>query len=137
MQGNYAYRDMLTDVVIETLGGSHRARIKCRDCVRKIAVFEALVAVQLLESIIVYERVPADGGGTAYHLKARISYSKNCDLLVVSSGHLTICDKNKLRCFNFDGVQCVSWRSIPLGRTCCCDEVLTFPASKMARVCFI
>lgn len=98
---------MLTDVVIESLGGSQRVRIKCKDCVRKIAVYDALIAVQLRDCIAIYERVPADGGGTAYQLKARLQYSRNCDLLVVSSSHLTICDKHKLRCFNFGGVQCV------------------------------
>eukprot|EP00892_Ulva_mutabilis_P005266 jgi/Ulvmu1/3110/UM015_0150.1 len=108
-KGNYAYRDMLTDVVIETLGGSHRVRIRCKDCVRKISVYEAMVAVQLLDCIAVYERAAAEGGGTSYQLKARMQYSRNCDLLVVSSSHLTICDKHKLRCFNFGGVQEMEW----------------------------
>lgn len=54
----YAYRDAMTDVVVQHLVTEQRVRIKCRDYVRKIAVYKDRLAVQLPDKVIVYELPP-------------------------------------------------------------------------------
>jgi hypothetical protein len=103
VQEHYAYRDAMTDVVIRPLGSSHRARIKCGECVKQIAVYENRVAVLSLSSITIYERTRADG---QFQVKARILESISCDLLVVMSEHITVCLKQRLRSFDFQGTKC-------------------------------
>jgi hypothetical protein len=64
----YAYRDNaggMTDVVVQHLLTGRRARIRCRDHVRKIAVYGRHLAVQLPDRMLVYGRLTAAGGTTA------------------------------------------------------------------------
>ena len=44
----YAYRDSMTDVVIQHLQTGEKVRIKCRDLVKKIAIYEKSLAVRSL-----------------------------------------------------------------------------------------
>jgi intraflagellar transport protein 122 len=118
LQGTYAHRVSMTDILIESLSGGNRTRIKCNSYVQRIAVYDSLVAVQLNGSFVVYKRVAREGGSVQYNVKAHIDLDQGCDLLLVSSKHLTICYQNKLRCYNFDSVQYVpqpvhDWSSDP------------------------
>ena len=56
----YAYRDYMTDVIIQHLITDQKVRIKCHDYVKKIAVYKDRLAVQLPDRIILYE-VMKDG----------------------------------------------------------------------------
>jgi intraflagellar transport protein 122 len=51
----YVFRENMTDIVIQHLVSDQRARIKCRDHVKKIAVYKDRLAVQLAERLIIYE----------------------------------------------------------------------------------
>lgn len=50
----YAYRDFMTDVIVQHLVTEQKVRIKCRDYVKKIAIYKDRLAVQLPDRIIVY-----------------------------------------------------------------------------------
>ena len=41
----YAYREQMTEVVVQHLMSEETARIKCRDLVKKIAVYKSRLAV--------------------------------------------------------------------------------------------
>jgi intraflagellar transport protein 122 len=107
VQDIYAYRDNLTDVVIQPLGSSHRVRIKCNECVKELAVYENIMAVHLKKWIAVYEKVKVEGSMTQYQTKSRVRSDEQCDQLVVTSQHLALCTGCKIRCLKFNGVQCV------------------------------
>jgi hypothetical protein len=83
LQGLYARRDNMTDVLIEALSGGPRVRIKCNSYVRKIAVHDNLVAVQVAQSFVVYEQSSGDGESVQYAIKCNIAIHRECDLLQV------------------------------------------------------
>lgn len=109
LQDRYAHRDLMTDVVIQHLVTEQRVRIKCRDYVKRISVYNSRIAVQLPDRIIVYEAAPSQDGGTMqYKSLARINKRLECSLLVVTSQHITLCLEKKLQCINFEGVKCAA-----------------------------
>jgi hypothetical protein len=58
----------MTDVIIQNLTTEQKIRIKCRDYVKKIAIYRERLAVQLPSMILIYELMPTDdvaaSGGT-------------------------------------------------------------------------
>ena len=58
-QDRYAHRELMTDVLIQHLVSETRVRIRCRDYVKKIAIYKDRLAVQLPEKIVIYS-VSAD-----------------------------------------------------------------------------
>lgn len=80
-QGVYAHRQNMIDVVIEALAGGPRVRMKCNSYVRKIAVYEHLVAVQVNEAFVVYERSAGEGDAGHYTIKSQMAINSDCDLL--------------------------------------------------------
>lgn len=75
----------MVDVMIEALSAGPRVRIKCNSHVRKIAVYENLVAVKVNNSFVVYERSTADGESVQYAIKSHMAINRECDLLQVLS----------------------------------------------------
>jgi len=53
-QERYAYRELMTDVIIQHLVTETRVKIRCRDYIKKIAIYKDRLAVQLPEKIIIY-----------------------------------------------------------------------------------
>ena len=108
-QDRYAYRDNMTDVIIQHLITEQKVRIKCRDHVKNIAVFKNRLAVQLPNRIILYEL----SNDSAYdmHCRADTKIQKriDCNLLVVTSQHLVLCLDQKLQLLNFSGVKEREW----------------------------
>ena len=45
----------MTDVIIQHLITEQKVRIKCRDYVKKIAVYKDRLAVQLSDKVVIYE----------------------------------------------------------------------------------
>ncbi|XP_046387710.1 intraflagellar transport protein 122 homolog [Ischnura elegans] len=101
----YAYRENMTDVIIQHLLTEQKVRIKCRDLVKKIAIYKHRLAVQLPEKVIIYEMsYLANSSGMHYKVKDKINKKLDCNLLVVSANHLVLCQEKKLQCLNFQGV---------------------------------
>ncbi|KIZ06021.1 hypothetical protein MNEG_1945 [Monoraphidium neglectum] len=111
----YAYRDAMTDVIIQHLITEQKVRIKCRDYVKKVAVYRDRVAVQLASRVVIYELAPAEAGVAVddndmqYRACAKINASWDCNLLVVASAHLVLCQDKQLQLYNFDGVKEREW----------------------------
>ncbi|KAJ7520920.1 hypothetical protein O6H91_19G029500 [Diphasiastrum complanatum] len=105
----YAFRDTMTDIVIQNLVSSEKVRIKCRDHIRKIAVYEEHLAIQLSECIVVYKLQIEANSKLQYRVCAKINHSFECNLLVVTSKHITLCQDNKLQLYTFDGVKEKEW----------------------------
>ncbi|XP_068632692.1 intraflagellar transport protein 122 homolog [Battus philenor] len=90
----YAYREHITDVIIQHLTTGNKVRIKCHDRVQKIAIYKQRLAVQLPERVVVYEQGDADG--MLYRVKEKLPQKSECSLLIATSDALLICQDNKL-----------------------------------------
>ncbi|KAJ3110764.1 hypothetical protein HDU96_006285 [Phlyctochytrium bullatum] len=105
----YAYRENMTDVVIQHLSTDQRARIKCRDYVKKIAVFKDRLAVQLPDRVIIYELFHDDATDMHYRIKEKLQKKLECNLLVVTSQHIILCLEKKLQMYHFNGEKEREW----------------------------
>ncbi|XP_022909973.2 intraflagellar transport protein 122 homolog [Onthophagus taurus] len=105
----YAYRENMTDVIIQHLLTEQKVRIKCRDLIKKIAIFKHRLAVQLPERVVIYELYSNDINDMHYRVKEKITQRLDCNLLVVCSEHLVICQEKCLQSINFLGVKDREW----------------------------
>ncbi|CAH0716484.1 unnamed protein product, partial [Brenthis ino] len=90
----YAYRENMTDVIIQHLTTGNKVRIKCHDRVQKIAIYKNRLAVQLPERVVVYEQGDLDG--MLYRVKEKLVQKSECSLLVTTSEALLLCQDTKL-----------------------------------------
>eukprot|EP00906_Rhabdomonas_costata_P031099 RCo043952 len=108
-QDQYAYRDDMTDVLIQQLVTEKKLRIRCKDYVKKIAIYKDRLAVQLPDRVMVYELYYDDSYEMRYKLKERIMKKLECNLLVVTSMHIVLCQEKKLQLYNFMGGKQREW----------------------------
>jgi len=108
-QDRYAYRDFMTDVIIQHLITEQKVRIKCRDYVKKIAVYKDRLAVQLPDRVIIYELSHDDAYDMHYRVSTKIQKRLDCNLLVVTSMHVILCQEKKLQLYSFDGMKEREW----------------------------
>eukprot|EP00802_Teleaulax_amphioxeia_P001080 Tamp_01081.p2 GENE.Tamp_01081~~Tamp_01081.p2 ORF type:complete len:636 (-),score=178.54 Tamp_01081:4097-5920(-) len=108
-QERYAYRDFMTDVIIQHLTlENKKVRIKCKDHVKKIAVYKDRLAVQLPDKVLIYE-LKGDDDDMQYKKKDQIQRALDCNLLVVTSEHVILCLERKLQLLNFKGDKEREW----------------------------
>lgn len=105
----YAYRDHMTDVIVQHLLTDEKVRIKCKDLVKKIAVYKHKLAVQLPDRVVIYEIDSDDQNDMMYHQKEKIPQHHDCSLLVVCSTRIILCQEKKLQCFTFGGEKEREW----------------------------
>ncbi|ELU12491.1 hypothetical protein CAPTEDRAFT_164190 [Capitella teleta] len=105
----YAFRDNMTDIIIQHLITEQKVRIKCRDLVKKIAIYRHRLAVQLPDKIVVYELYSDDNTDMHYRVKEKINKKFDCNLLVVCSHHIILCQEKRLQCLSFQGVKEREW----------------------------
>ncbi len=72
-QDRYAHRDGRTDVLIQHLVSEKKVRIRCRDYVKKIAIYKDRLAVQLPEKIVIYSVTADDQYDMMYKAYKKIS----------------------------------------------------------------
>jgi intraflagellar transport protein 122 len=95
---------------VQHLITEQKVRIKCRDHVKKIAVYKDRLAVQLMEKVIIYELAHGeDPYDMHYRVKQRIHKALDCNLLVVTSQHVLLCLEKKLQLFSFSGIKEREW----------------------------
>ncbi|XP_053172845.1 intraflagellar transport protein 122 homolog isoform X7 [Scomber japonicus] len=105
----YAYRDSMTDVIVQHLITEQKVRIKCRDLVKKIAIYRNRLAIQLPEKILIYELYSDDSSDMHYRIKEKICRKFECNLLVVCSQHIILCQEKRLQCLSFTSVREKEW----------------------------
>ncbi|KAJ3275108.1 hypothetical protein HDV01_001247 [Terramyces sp. JEL0728] len=108
-EDKYAYRQNLTDVVIQNLSTAHCARIKCRDYIKKIALYKECLAVQIPDRVVVYELFHDEQGDMHYRIKEKIQKDLECDMLVVASHNILLCNDNKLQMYSMSGEHEHEW----------------------------
>lgn len=105
----YAYRDSMTDVIVQHLITEQKVRIKCRELVKKIAIYRNRLAIQLPEKILVYELSSDDSSDMHYRVNKKICRKFECNLLVVCSQHIILCQEKRLQCLSFTRVKEKEW----------------------------
>ncbi|KAF5280569.1 hypothetical protein FQR65_LT00320 [Abscondita terminalis] len=105
----YAFREHMTDVIIQHLLTEQKVRIKCRDLIKKIAIYKHRLAVQLPERVVIYELYSEDINDMHYRVKEKITQKLDCSLLVVCAEHLVVCQEKELRSLTFAGVKERDW----------------------------
>ncbi|XP_018007047.1 intraflagellar transport protein 122 homolog [Hyalella azteca] len=106
----YAYRENMTDVIIQHLITEQKVRIKCRDLVKKVAIYKHRLAVQLPERVIVYELYSQEAADMHYRVRDKINQKLECNLLVVCTNHIVLCQEKRLQCLNFTGLREREWQ---------------------------
>uniref|UniRef100_A0A8C4M6B3 Intraflagellar transport protein 122 homolog n=1 Tax=Equus asinus TaxID=9793 RepID=A0A8C4M6B3_EQUAS len=92
----YAYRDSMTDVIVQHLITEQKVRIKCKELVKKIAIYKNRLAIQLPEKILIYELYSDDSSDMHYRVKEKIVKKFECNLLVVCADHIILCQILKI-----------------------------------------
>ncbi|KAJ6668283.1 hypothetical protein lerEdw1_015660 [Lerista edwardsae] len=105
----YAYRDSMTDVIVQHLITEQKVRIKSRELVKKIAIYKNRLAIQLPEKIQIYELYSDDSSDMHYRMKEKIAKKFECNLLVVCSEHIILCQEKRLQCLSFNGTKEREW----------------------------
>ncbi|XP_051509236.1 intraflagellar transport protein 122 homolog isoform X2 [Myxocyprinus asiaticus] len=105
----YAYRDSMTDVIVQHLITEQKVRIKCRELVKKIAIYRSRLAIQLPEKILIYELYSDDSSDMHYRVKEKICKRFECNLLVVCSQHIILCQEKRLQCLSFTAIKEKEW----------------------------
>ncbi|XP_048067045.1 intraflagellar transport protein 122 homolog isoform X1 [Megalobrama amblycephala] len=105
----YAYRDSMTDVIVQHLITEQKVRIKCRELVKKIAIYRSRLAIQLPEKILIYELYSDDSNDMHYRVKEKICKRFECNLLVVCSQHIILCQEKRLQCLSFTAIKEKEW----------------------------
>jgi intraflagellar transport protein 122 len=76
-------------------GGHERSQgvcVLCRDFVKKVAVYKDRVAIQLPNRVVLYRLEEGAGDlDMQYHNAAKINKKLECNLLVVTSQHIVLC----------------------------------------------
>ncbi|CAG2056799.1 unnamed protein product [Timema podura] len=102
-------RENMTDVIIQHLLTDQKVRIKCRDLIKKIAIYKHRLAVQLPERVVIYELYSAETTGMHYRVREKINQRLECNLLVVCTNHLVLCLERRLQCLTFNGIKEREW----------------------------
>ncbi|CAG2107867.1 unnamed protein product [Medioppia subpectinata] len=106
----YAFRENMSDVIIQHLITEEKVRIKCRDLVKKLAIYKNRLAIQLPERVIIYELTKElDNTNMHYKVKEKINHKLDCTLIVVCSENLVLCQEKRLQCLSFNGMMEREW----------------------------
>ncbi|CAD7973371.1 unnamed protein product [Amoebophrya sp. A25] len=109
-QERYAFREILTDVIIQHLVTSQKVRIRCREHVKKIALYNDRLAVQLPDRVLIYEAgTNQDPADMHYKNIEKIKQRFECSLLVVTKAHIVLCHERTLQLIGFTGVLEREW----------------------------
>eukprot|EP01105_Mastigella_eilhardi_P005329 TRINITY_DN1705_c0_g2_i1.p1 TRINITY_DN1705_c0_g2~~TRINITY_DN1705_c0_g2_i1.p1 ORF type:complete len:1309 (-),score=346.84 TRINITY_DN1705_c0_g2_i1:47-3835(-) len=106
----YAYRHLMSDVVIQHLLTDKKFEIHCHDYVKMVALYRTRLAVQLPGQVILYDlHIDEETQEITPDLRWRINKYFNCNFLVVVSNHLIPCEDKKISLYNFKGVKEREW----------------------------
>ena len=106
----YAYRENLTEVVVQHLVTDRKVRIKCRDLVQRLSLYKNKLAVQLSDKVCMYESDVDDTQDLHFRLRReRVLANIPCELMVMVSNHLLFCKDSNLDLYTFDGQKLRTW----------------------------
>jgi intraflagellar transport protein 122 len=99
----------MTDVIIQHLVTETRVKIRCRDYIKKIAIYKDRLAVQLPEKIIIYSVQAEDPFDMKYKAHKKINKRIECSNMFVTSHHLVFVFEKKIQLLSFSGILVREW----------------------------
>eukprot|EP01147_Barroeca_monosierra_P010401 gene10401-2532_t len=105
----YAFRRNMTNVIVQDLGANTESRVPCRELVKKIAIYKNRLAVQLPKQINVYDMQSLETGRLKFRLMCKLRRNFECNLLVVCSKHIILCQERRLQSWTFDNQKEREW----------------------------
>lgn len=106
----YAFRENLTEIVVQHLITDRKVRIKCRDLVQKLALYKNKLAVQVSDKVFIYESNADDLTDIHFRLKKeRVTHNIVSDRMGVTINYLVFSHQNILSLYSFEGTKLRSW----------------------------
>uniref|UniRef100_T1G248 Intraflagellar transport protein 122 homolog n=1 Tax=Helobdella robusta TaxID=6412 RepID=T1G248_HELRO len=105
----YTYRDNLTDVIVHHLLTDKKIRIKTKELIKKVALYQNKLLIQYSDTFLVYES-PADNA-LSLQYKHCNKFNKKIDATIVmicSCNIITIIDR-QITSLSFDGTRQNDW----------------------------
>ena len=99
----------MTDVIIQHMVTETRVKIRCRDYIKKIAIYKDRLCVQLPEKLIVYTVSPDDPYDMKYKAYKKINKKIDCNLLFVLAHHVVCVFEKKIHLLAFTGILEREW----------------------------
>ena len=129
----YAYQENLTEIIIHSLSTDKKVRIKCKDLIRRVALYKNKLAIQLSDRVCVYESSADDSNDLHYHLRReRISITdKSTTNMLITASHLLFFRDSNIELYSFDCARQRTWR---LDSPCSCARVDGGPEGREAVV---
>lgn len=105
----YAFRQNMTDIIIQHMSTNQKAKIRCRDYIKKISVFKDILAVQLPGRICIYELYHDEQGSMHYRIKEKFVRKADCALMVATASSVLFCNDKKIERYAFSGEILQDW----------------------------
>ncbi len=105
----YAYRQNMTDVIVQNLVTNQKSKIRCKDYIQKISIYKEYIAVQLPGKILIYESIYDEHGEVIYRIKERVLKILDCTMLVVTGKNILLCSQTKVEMISFSGDTIHEW----------------------------
>lgn len=103
LQGDkYAYRDNLTDIVVQSMSSNSKIRLKCKELVKNVSIYKDKLTAHLTERILIYGLAPEDSQ-MKYKLHKRLLKKVDAHILEVVQNHFLACIKNKIQLYQLNG----------------------------------
>ncbi|EGR29567.1 intraflagellar transport protein, putative [Ichthyophthirius multifiliis] len=101
-KNRYAYRDNLTDIVVQNMSVNQKIRIKCKELIKNVSIYKEKLAAHLSERILVYVS-NSDDSQLKYKLLKRMVKKIDAQIMEVLTSHILVAIKNKLQILQFSG----------------------------------
>lgn len=93
----------MTDVIVHHLGTEQKRRIRCKDYIKKIALWKDKLAVMLPDRVVVYALSSEDTSDMNYKMHAKIGRKMDCQHFGVVDSHIISGLDRKIQLINFNG----------------------------------
>lgn len=86
----------MTDIIVHNLSTEQKVRIRCRDYIRKIAIWKDKLAVLLPDRTIVYTLSTEENSDMNYKMHCKINKKLECTFFGVVSSHIICASEQKI-----------------------------------------
>ena len=102
----YVKRHNFTDVIVENIAMNQKLTVKCKQLVKKIAIFKDKLAVLQNQRLLLYV---AAQEGLKYNPYKKITKKFDCDSMDILNSHVLFAKDNKIQVYNLVGEMERQW----------------------------
>ncbi|CAD8208598.1 unnamed protein product [Paramecium pentaurelia] len=105
----FVQREQLTDAIILSMISNQKARIKCKELVKRVAIFKEKVAILCGIKVLIYTCVIKGDDFMKYKQFKKFQKRVDCEHFQLASSNVLIGAGQKLIAFNFNGDMDKTW----------------------------